>query len=65
MSIINTFENEILSVLQTVISYKSLKVKKSDIFSDDKIKLKTYITQCELYIEFNVAQYKTNQNKML
>ena len=42
---------------------KSAKIKKSNDFKEEQHKLRTYITKCDLYQEFNVLQYNFDKKK--
>ena len=44
---------------------KSLKVKKSEVFKKKRFKLRAFMTQCELYINFNISQFATHKERVL
>ena len=48
-----------------IMQSKSLKIKKSKIFKKERFKLRAFITQCELYINFNINQFAIHKKKVL
>ena len=48
-----------------VLQVRSLKIKKSNVFKKNKFKLRVFLIQTELYINFNVNKINKNQKKIL
>ena len=48
-----------------IMQSKSLKIKKSEIFKKKRFKLRAFMTQCELYINFNISQFAIHKKKVL
>ena len=48
-----------------VISAQTLKIQKSNVFNENKFKLKVFLTQTKLYIEFNLNKFNEKQEKIL
>ena len=48
-----------------VLQARPLKVKKSNVFKENRSKLRAFLTQAELYIDFNVDKFNENQKKIL
>ena len=46
-----------------VVQIRSLEIKKSNVFNENKFKLKMFLTQVELYINFNVNKFNKDQKK--
>ena len=49
----------------TIIQKVKLKIKKSNFYHDDRQKLRVYLTQCDLYIEFHVNLFNESKKKVL
>jgi len=60
-----TIEKKISLSSSFIISKKIIKIKKLDIYNENRNKLKTYIIQCEFYIRFNFKFFVTSQNIVL
>ena len=66
----NNVSNEDMNITSNinstvVLQTRSLEIKKSDVFSENRFKLRVFLTQTELYIEFNVNKFNENQKKIL
>ena len=48
-----------------IMQSKPLKIKESEIFKKKRSKLRAFMTQCELYINFNISQFATHKEKVL
>ena len=48
-----------------MLQIRPFEVKKSDVFNENKSKLRVFLTQTELYIDFNVNKFNENQKKIL
>ena len=48
-----------------VISVRTFKVQKSNVFNENKFKLKMFLIQTELYIDFNLNKFNEKQKKIL
>ena len=44
---------------------KSLKIKKPKVFKGERSKLRAFMTQCELYINFNINQFAIHKKRVL
>ena len=58
-NIISTNNNTI------VISVRTFKVQKLNVFSENKFKFRVFLTQAELYINFNLNKFNEEQKKIL
>ena len=48
-----------------VVSIRTLKIQKSNVFSENKFKLKMFLIQTKLYIDFNLNKFSEKQKKIL
>ena len=67
---INNASNENMNIISNInnivmLQIQSLEIKKSDVFSENKFKFRVFLTQTELYINFNVNKFNKNQKKIL
>ena len=44
---------------------KPLKIKEPEVFKGERSKLRAFMTQCELYINFNISQFATHKERVL
>ena len=63
-SALNKNMNIISEINSTVmLQIRSLKIKKSDKFKENRFKFRMFLIQTELYINFNVNKFNENQKK--
>ena len=48
-----------------VVSARTLKIQKSNVFNENKFKLRMFLIQTELYIDFNINKFNEEQKKIL
>ena len=48
-----------------VISARTFKIQKSNVFSENKFKFRVFLIQTELYIDFNLNKFSEKQKKIL
>ena len=67
---VNNVSNEDMNIISNInstvmLQIRPLEVKKSDVFSENRFKLKMFLTQAELYIDFNMNKFNENPKKIL
>ena len=67
---INNASNENMNTISNinntvVLQIRSFEIKKSNVFSEDRFKLRMFLTQTELYINCNMTKFNENQKKLL
>ena len=63
--VISVKRKELLIQALTIYNIKFIKIKKSNVFKKNRTKFKTYITQCELHLNFNVNRMSNDKKKVL
>ena len=48
-----------------VISVRTFKIQKLNVFSENKFKFRVFLTQTKLYINFNLNKFNEKQKKIL
>ena len=48
-----------------VVSAETFKIQKSNVFNENKFKFRVFLTQAELYIDFNINKFNEKQKKIL
>lgn len=58
---------KILIIINFTVIYhnETIEIKKFKIYIKNRIQFRIYITQCEMYIKFNVNKFKNNIQKIL
>ena len=58
-------KKKFIAQASTVYNINFIKIKKSDVFRKNRTKFKTYITQCEFYLNFNENRMLNDKKKVL